>query len=69
MANKIKLGENIVEEEKIADQMSKEKPIPIGIDLGTTTACISYWDEKTKAHKIIPNPEGGNTTPMIVAFT
>ena len=48
--------------------MEKE-PVPIGIDLGVTTACISYWDEKTNAHKIIPNPEGNNTTPMIVAFT
>ena len=44
-------------------------PIPIGIDLGTTFSCVSYRDVKTNTHKIIPNAEGGNTTPSMVAFT
>ena len=69
MANKIKFGDDIVEEEVKAANLLNVKPIPIAIDLGTTTACISYWDEKTQTHKIIPNSEGGNTTPMVVAFT
>ncbi len=38
----------------------------IGIDLGTTFSAISYIDE-TGRPKIIPNKEGKNTTPSVVA--
>jgi len=39
----------------------------IGIDLGTTNSCVSVMDGST--FKIIPNSEGGNTTPSIVAIS
>lgn len=43
------------------------KEIIVGIDLGTTNSVISYMQADGKV-KVIPNPEGTNTTPSIVGF-
>jgi len=43
------------------------KEIIIGIDLGTTNSVVSYMQPDGKV-KVIPNPEGHNTTPSVVAF-
>src|SRR5574344_394575 len=39
----------------------------VGIDLGTTNSVISYMQPDGKV-KVIPNPEGTNTTPSVVGF-
>ena len=43
------------------------KEIIIGIDLGTTNSVVSYLQDDG-SWKVIPNPEGHNTTPSVVAF-
>lgn len=43
------------------------KEIILGIDLGTTNSVVSYLQGDGK-WKVIPNPEGHNTTPSVVAF-
>ena len=43
------------------------REIIIGIDLGTTNSVVSYMTADGNV-KVIPNPEGKNTTPSVVAF-
>jgi molecular chaperone DnaK len=39
----------------------------IGIDLGTTNSCVAVLDGGEP--KVIPNSEGGNTTPSVIGFS
>src|SRR5579864_4054464 len=39
----------------------------IGIDLGTTNSVVAFMEGGSP--KVIPNKEGGNTTPSVVAYT
>src|SRR5690606_7540926 len=39
----------------------------IGIDLGTTNSCVAFMEGDEAV--VIPNAEGGRTTPSVVGFS
>ena len=49
------------------EEEKEDKNIVLGIDLGTTNSCISYW--KNNKLEIIPDEYGNKTIPSYVAYT
>jgi molecular chaperone DnaK len=45
---------------------AKEKPLAVGIDLGTTNSLVAYVKDRTPV--VIPGPDGGTLVPSVVSF-
>jgi molecular chaperone DnaK (HSP70) len=45
-----------------------EEDVIIGIDLGTTYSCVSYWESNWDRVDLIPNGQGQMITPSVIAF-
>src|SRR5579872_2457158 len=64
-------GNTLMMLEKTDEELIREgdinKPIILGIDLGTTNSCISIWRNNTC--EIIPDEYGNKTIPSYVSYT
>src|SRR3984893_12003356 len=47
--------------------MAAEKPILLGIDLGTTNACVAYV--RNKVARVVPSDKGSLILPSVVAMS
>ena len=50
----------------MSNQTQKKKSKIIGIDLGTTNSCVAIMEGSSPV--VIPNAEGGRTTPSVVGY-
>eukprot|EP00760_Papus_ankaliazontas_P027195 PhM_4_TR3207/c0_g1_i1/m.49358/K04043/dnaK, HSPA9; molecular chaperone DnaK len=52
----------------VEEDTSPMDGVCIGIDLGTSNSCISYYDEETGRPQIIPNKSGSWVFPTVISF-